>query len=133
MSVPIPEGEDARKVLGENLDMVVGIGKKAAYLSVGTDASEMLKMVIDGSKMKVQDVSPMQMTVALTPIFKFAASMEDNPVLELITTTLEESGGKDHVMLKATPLEHGVTYRLTVEEGILQAIGQAVKFQGGGL
>lgn len=133
MSVPIPEGEDARKVLGENLDVVVGIGKKAAYLSVGTDASEMLKMVIDGSKMKVQDVSPMQMTIALTPIFKFAASVEDNPVLELITTTLEESGGKDHMSLKTTPSENGVTYRLTVEEGILQAIGQAVKFRGGGL
>ena len=133
MSVPIPEGEDARRVLGENLDVVVGIGKEAAYLSVGTDASEMLKMVIDGSKMKVQDVSPMQMTVALTPIFEFAASVEDNPVLELITTTLKESDGKDHVFIKATPLENGVSYRLTVEEGILEAIGQAVKFRGGGL
>ena len=134
MSVPVPEDEDqARKVLGETLDVVVGIGKDAAYISVGTDAAEMLKMVINDSSMKVQDAVPMNLKVALTPIFKFAASVEDNPVLELITTTLEESDGKDHILLKATPIDNGVSYRLTVEEGILQAIGQAVKFRGGGL
>lgn len=134
MTAPVPEDEEqAREVLGETLDVVVGIGEDAAYLSFGDDATGMLKKVIDNSTMKVQDVPPMHLKVALTPIFKFAASIEDNPILELITTTLEETEGNDQVIVKATPVKHGVNYRLTVQEGVLKAIGQAAKFRGGGL
>ncbi len=133
MSVPVPEEDQARRVLGEELDVVVGIGKKAAYLSIGNDAADTLKKVIDGSSMQTQDAPQIAVNIALTPIFKFAASVEDNPVLELITTTLEETEGNDQILLKGSPIENGVTYRLTIEEGVLKAIGQAVKFGNGGL
>lgn len=132
LSAPVEEA-DAQRVLGETLDVVVGIGADAAYLAVGKDAADTLKKVLDGSTMQKQDAAPMSLKVALTPIFKFAGSIEDNPVLELITDTLEDSAGNDHLLLKATPIDNGVTYRLTVEEGVLKAIGQAVKFGSGGL
>jgi hypothetical protein len=134
LSVPVPaDEEEARQVLGEKLDVVVGIGGEAAYLSLGHDASGMLKKVIDASGQKKADAQPMAMNISLTPIFKFAASVQDNPVLELIGGTLEKSEGSDHITLDATPSENGVLYRLTVEEGILKAIGQAIKFREGGL
>lgn len=133
MQVPIPaDEEEARDVLGEKLDVVVGTGENAAYLSLGNDAAGLLKKVIDRSSMKQPDAAPMHLNVALTPIFKFASSVQDNPVLELISASLEKSGN-DHVVLEASSLPNGVSYRLTVEEGILQAIGQAVKFREGGL
>ena len=78
-------------------------------------------------------MQPLAINIALTPIFKFAASVQDNPVLELIGSTLEKSEGADNITLDATPSENGVLYRLTVEEGILKAIGQAIKFREGGL
>ncbi len=134
LSVPVPaREEEAREVLGEKLDVVVGIGGSAAYLSVGHDASGTLKKVIDASAQKKADALPIDLNVALTPIFKFAASVQDNPVLELIGGTLEKSGGNDHILLEGTPQENGARYRLTIEEGILQAIGQAIKFREGGL
>ncbi len=132
MSIPVPE-KDARKVLGEELDVAVGIGKDSAYLAFGKDASGTLKKVIDRSSMVTQDAPPMLLNVALTPIFKFAGSVQDNPVLELITATLEKTDGKDHIIVKASTTADGVNYRLTIEEGILKAIGQAVKFRQGGL
>ena len=134
LSVPVPaDEEEARQVLGEKLDVVVGIGGEAAYLSVGHDAAGMLKKVIDASAQKKADAQPMAINIALTPIFKFAASVQDNPVLELIGSTLEKSEGADNITLDATPSKNGVLYRLTVEEGILKAIGQAIKFREGGL
>jgi hypothetical protein len=134
LSVPVPaDEEEAREVLGEKLDVVVGIGESAGYLSLGHEASATLKKVIDASSTKKADVQPMNLKVALTPIFKFAASVQDNPVLELIGGTLEKSEGADNITLETTPSGNGVLYRLTVEEGILQAIGQAIKFREGGL
>jgi hypothetical protein len=134
LSVPVPaDEEEAREVLGEKLDVVVGIGKSAAYLSLGHDAGGTLKKVIDASSAKKPDAQPMSLNVALTPIFKFAASVQDQPVLELIATTLEKSEGSDNVVVEATPMENGVQYRVTIEEGIFKAIGQAVKFREGGL
>jgi hypothetical protein len=134
VSVPVPASEEeARQVLGENLDVVVGIGNSAAFLSLGHDAGGMLKKVIDASSMKKADAPPMNLNIALTPIFKFAASVQENPVLELIGGTLEKSEGADNISLTSTPSENGVLYRLSIEEGVLQAIGEAIKFRQGGI
>ncbi len=132
LSAPVDE-EQAREVLGETLDIVVGIGPKSAYLALGTDAADTLKKVIDGSSMKTKDAPPMELKVALTPIFEFANSVEDNPVLELIAATLAESEGKDTITLKGSPIKNGMRYRLSVDEGVLKAVGQAVKFGNSGL
>jgi len=127
MNVPIPEGEaDARKVLGESLEVAVGIGETSVYLALGEDALTKIKTAIDSSASGAQDpVPPLRMNVSLGSIMKFAAAMEDNPVVATMAKALEDSGGKDHLLIHAEPVAHGVRYRIQVEEGILQAIGKA--------
>ena len=135
MRVPIPEREDdTRKVFGDEMDVVLGVGKHSVYVSLGNEAGDMLKKVIDESKRADDgEADPFELNLALAPIVRFASSVEDNPVLELIAGSLEESGGTDHVELKGAAIENGVRYRLTIEEGVLKAIGQAAKLSGAGL
>ncbi len=81
LSLPIPEEEYARRVLGNELNMVVGTGETTAYLAIGTDGINYLKRMIDASAQSpAQAVEPFQAVVALGTIMKFAASVEpDNP------------------------------------------------------
>ena len=67
------------------------------------------------------------MIVSLTPIFKFANSVEPNPQLGTLADTLNGTPGKDHVSLVAQVEKNGFIYRLKVEEGVLRAIGAAIR------
>lgn len=134
MQVPIPEGEDAREILGEVLDVAIGIDKQAAYFAMGNDCITKLKQVIDNSAQSTgKIVDPFTMQVALTPIAEFVASIEENPLVGTILDTLKNSNGKDHVLVRAFSVTNGATYRMKIEDGVLKAIGQgAVMAQAGG-
>lgn len=131
MSVPVPEEEEARKVLGPKLEMAVGTSKDSAYIGFGTDCVAKLKSVI-AAQPRQASVPPFQMTISATPIMEFAAAMEENPLMASVTEALKESGNKDHVKLHGIPMKNGFTYRIELEEGILRGIGEAVKMANGG-
>lgn len=132
VTVPIPEDEEgARKALGEKMELAVGVGTDAAYLGFGQDCVGKLKNIIN-SQQKQQAVSPFQLTVAVTPIMEFVSSIEDNPLIGSATDALKQAGGKDHVSIAGIPVKNGFTYRLEIEEGVLRAIGEAVKMARGG-
>lgn len=132
-SIPLPEDEkDARRVLGDRLDVVVGAGPQSVYAAIGKNGTELLKKVIDVSAAAAADKSPpVRLTIALSPILKFAASLDDNALLNILSTTIDQFPGKDNVEISATGIERGVRYRIEVEEGVLQLIGQAAKSRGG--
>ncbi|HEX5443662.1 MAG TPA: hypothetical protein VFW87_07530, partial [Pirellulales bacterium] len=78
-SIPVPADRKVSKVLGEKLDVAVGIGEKTVYLALGTDSLALAKQVIDRSKSAAsKQVPPFQLNVALTPIFQFAAALQEN-------------------------------------------------------
>ncbi len=133
MSVPVPGDEpEAQRVLGENLDVALGIGAEQFYMALGRDSLNLVKQVIDGSKSdQGKVVPPMQMTLSLAPILEFANAMEENPMIAMLTTTVKAAGGRDHIQLTAKSIDRGVTYRLNVEDGVLKLIGQAVKIVSG--
>ena len=133
MSVPIPEDEDARKVLGENLEVAIGIGERSAYVGLGPDCVSSLKKTITSSESSPnKPVPPFQLTLAMTPIMEFISSIEDNPLIATATDALKQSGGKDHMFLRGIPVENGLTYRIELEEGVLRAIGQGATMAGAG-
>ncbi len=136
MTVPVKDDEDAQKVLGENLDVVIGIGPKAGYLAFGAEGLDTLKKVIDESAEKPNTaIAPMQVNVSLGRIFKFAASKGDEPQVAMLAEALSESDGADHVTLTVTPVANGQRVRLLIEEGVLELIGHAGKLsqaQGAG-
>ncbi len=130
-SIPVPAEEKISKVLGEKLDVAVGIGEKSVYLALGTDSLKMTKNLIDLSKSaSSKELPPFQLNVALTPIFKFAAAMADEDGKKSLNTLADElakANGKDKVRLVVTPDKASITFRLEGEEGVLRLLANAGK------
>ena len=134
LTAPIPEkDEEAREMFGETIDIVLGTSGKSVYVAFGDKCEELLKQVIDASAQQTQqDVPPFQLNIALLPILRFAESVDDSPAVPALIEMLEKAGN-DRISLTATPIPRGAQYRLEVQEGVLQVIGEAGKrFSGGG-
>ncbi len=132
-SVPVPDREpEARELLGEKLDIVLGIGPKSVYLAAGKNAESLLKKVIDQSAQSADKVVPaMQLNVSVLPILKFMASVDENPMLPGLIATLEKSGS-DKLVMTSQGSARGSSMRIEVQEGLLKLIGEAVKQLTGG-
>jgi hypothetical protein len=132
-SIPVPDREpEARELLGEKLDVVLGIGAKSVYLSAGKNAESLLKKVIDQSAQAAEKPVPaMQFNVAVLPILKFLASVDENPMLPGLVAALEKSGS-DKLLITNQGSARGSSTRIEVQEGLLRLIGEAVKQATGG-
>ncbi len=124
------EDEDAQKLLGEKLNVVLGIGEKSFFVSVGRNALETLIEVLDDSKEAgAKKVPPMQMVVSIGKLLAFAASLDDNPALAAAAEAAASAEGNDHLRVTVTPVELGAKYRFQIEQGVLKAIGAAAARQ----
>lgn len=124
------EDEKAREILGDKINIVLGTGPKSIYLAFGKDAEGLLKKMIDQvSQQGPTAVPPSQLNVALLPILKFAASVDDNPIVPALVSVVEKSG-KDKITIVTEIKSRGSNTRILVEEGVLQAIGEGVKQAG---
>jgi len=134
MEAPLKDGdEDARNIFGDNVEVVVGVGEESFYLAFGKDTLSSLKGIIDASKAaEGKNVLPMQMSVSAGSIMRFAASMDDDPQVQMIAGLLEGAGGKDKINVTVEPMKLGAKYRIEVEEGILKAVGRMAEPPGGG-
>jgi hypothetical protein len=132
-SVPIPDDEEqAQKVFGDALEVVVGTGAKSAYIAFGEESIDLLKEIIDDSASAAkEEVTPMELIISLAPILEFTASIEDDPIVKMLAETIKKAAGKDHIRLSQRNIERGVAARLEVEEGVLQLIGAAAKARSG--
>ncbi|HUT12156.1 MAG TPA: hypothetical protein VMY42_16775 [Thermoguttaceae bacterium] len=128
LSVPVPD-EEAVRFFGENLEVVVGIGDDTLYIAAGKDAVKTLKKVMDDSKAQAgKQVEPLLISVAATPIAKFAAEVAEGlPAFMAagMAAQLEQSGGKDHLKITAEPTTggNGIRVRVEIEEGLLKLLG----------
>ncbi|MFN0019917.1 MAG: hypothetical protein ACKVP0_16795 [Pirellulaceae bacterium] len=133
ITAPIPDSEkEARDILGDKVNIVLGTGPKAVYIAFGKNAESLLKQVIDKSAQDgSKSVPAMQLNVALLPILKFAASVDpNNDIVPELIKVLEKST-KDKINVIAQPIKNGSSMRIQVEEGVLQLIGAGVqKAQG---
>ncbi len=127
MNIDLPKRDDVRQVFGDRLELVVGIGQANVYFAAGQNSLTELKGAIDRSEAAGEtSVAPFQLKVALGPILRFASLVEDNPTVAALADTLQNSGGKDHILITGKPLsQQGVTYRFELQEGVFRAIGQA--------
>lgn len=140
VSIPIPEDAENREqvveLLGENLDLVLGIEAKAVYVAAGQNAMDALKDAISKSKEEAgKKVPPMQVSLAAGPIAEFIAKFgeeEAKPVAAMLAVMLQQVEGKDHLTIKSTPIPRGVKVEILIEEGILKLLGSLSNMQGGG-
>jgi hypothetical protein len=139
MQIPVKKDEP-KALVGENLDVVVGLGPEAAYLAVGRGAVDALKAAILASAATPdKTIPPAEITVSVGQILATAAAVapaDKKPMLSMIAGMLStgEAAGQDHVHIIGEAVPNGVRMRFEVEQGVLQAIGSAAMMgmHGGG-
>lgn len=130
-TIPVPEDKDApRKLLGEELDVAIGIGKEAVYLAAGRDNLEAVKKAIDASAAEPEkEVPPFEVALSLAPIMEAAAVHTDGDekqIFEKVADMLKnEAEGRDHIRMVGSLIPNGLRYRIEAEEGVLRGIGKA--------
>ena len=130
IEVPSSE-EEARNILGDQVTLVVGIGKEAVYFGMGDDPESAMKQAMDKSaetSASNEDTS-MQFNLFLSPILKFASGIQGAEMLEMMSDTLEAGG--DRIQVRSDYIENGVKTRFEIQDGVLQLIGAAGGLMGG--
>ncbi len=130
LSLKVPDDAENRaklvQLVGEKVEVVVGVGKQSFYLAAGRHALETLKKAIERSAAGPQQKAPpMELSVALGQVAEFLAEAgqgeQKQQALKAIEA-LEDAAGKDHLRLVALPTERGLKLRLELEEGVLKVI-----------
>ena len=128
LSVTVPEEEEeARKALGDSLEIAIGIAKESAYVSMGKQGMDLVRKAIDksGAAREVA-IKPMSMRVTLGPIMRFVSSIDDNEVVSAIASALEKTKD-DLILARVEAIDHGSDYHFEVREGVLNAIGEGIQ------
>ncbi|MHB0957942.1 MAG: hypothetical protein ACYC6N_09865 [Pirellulaceae bacterium] len=128
LTVPVSERDaDTRQVLGEELDVVIGTGPQCLYFALGEAGDELLKQAIDKSvEAGEQTVLPAQLSVAVKPLTAFLSSLDataEKP--RKMAEIIAAARGGDEISLTATPVEHGIGFRLQIEAGVLEMLGKS--------
>jgi len=137
IKLPPEADESAKKIFGDAVELYIGAGPDSAYVALGKGSMELVKSIMDQSAAAPnKQVQPFQLSIALTPILKFAASVNPNdPHVAMVANQFELHEGKDHILVNAKPISNGMQYRVEVEDGVIEAIGQisqtAMRQQGG--
>jgi hypothetical protein len=132
LSLPVPsDEEEARRMLGDEIDIAVGIGPDAVYVAVGRDHIDAVSKAIDASNAaKGKPVSPFEFALSIGPILEVIAANENNPQTKQMAQAVadmlkNQAQGRDHIRAVGKVIPNGLRYRLEAEEGILRAIGVA--------
>jgi hypothetical protein len=133
LSLPLDEGdENFKKVVGEKLDVAIGIGDDVVYLALGKEPIATLKKIIDQSAQGAGDKQPpFQFFFALAPILKFAAEVGDDPVTGMFASGVDKIAGNDRVSVVSTPITNGTRSRIQIDEGVIKLLGEVGKTFGG--
>ena len=140
ISLPIVENrERIVPMVGETLDVALGIADGALYVAAGRDALATLKKTIEKSAADgPKAAAPGSFSLALGSLAKFLVEVapdEARPMAMMLSTLLSQSAGKDHLSITGTMIPRGTQVRLELEDGVLKAfvtIGQMGAMMGGG-
>ncbi len=132
LSIPIPPDADDREkvvaLVGEKLEVVVGLGPEAVYVAAGRDALKRLKQVIDCSaELADEVVEPIRCSLDLGTLARFVAAVgkpKDRAQAARVAEILADTPTEDHITLVARVIPRGVCYRLEVEPGVLRMLGR---------
>jgi hypothetical protein len=87
-----------------------------------------MKQLIDSGELdNVGDRPVGQMKISLLPILQYAQSIEANDTLAAMIDALSRSPDSGELMIVSQAIENGGKSRISIGEGILQAIGAAIR------
>ncbi|MEN6556945.1 MAG: hypothetical protein ABFC54_02070 [Thermoguttaceae bacterium] len=127
ISLPTPQ-QGLATLVGDNLEVVIGIADDRAIMAAGHNAAEQLKKAIDRCKAaKPKQVPPMQLTVSVLSVARLLGEIGETPETKsyagMIATFLASAGQHDHLTLTTLPASNSVHLRLEAEQGLLKALG----------
>ena len=128
--IQVPDDEEeVRDALGDQVTVVLGIGTKEVYMGFGSNPVALLKKSVDGTHMAKELT---QYNLFITPILKFAESMEGDPNIGAMADALAASG-KDRMSMTTDLIENGMNMKFEMQDGILGLIKVGFDaFQNGG-
>jgi len=137
VSIPIPpEAKDREQVvalIGEKLEIVVGLGPEAVYVAAGRDPLKRLKQAIGASaELANQVTDPVRCSLDLGTLSKFVAAVgkpRDRARAARVAEILADTPTQDHITLVARVIPRGLCYRLEVEPGVLRMMGRMATLQ----
>lgn len=125
----VPEDQaEARKVFGDKIRLHVGTAPKAVYLALGNDSEPLLEELIDAAGSDQAGNRPLgQFRIKLMPILQYVQSIESNDTVAAMIDALARSPDPGRIDVVADSIPNGQDTRVTLGEGLLQAIGAAVR------
>jgi hypothetical protein len=134
ITIPLPDETKGREKLvqlvGDSLELVIGIGKNSVYFAAGRDALPTLKQAIEASSAEGSRVAaPMQLAIAVAPILRTAAAFGTPDVQAKTAAAIEMLKGaeiQDHIRLVATPIDNGLRLRLEAEKDVVRLFFRSV-------
>ena len=127
----VPEKEDElREMFGTTLKVHIGTADQAVYLAVGERSMDQLKQLIDSGSVGQGSVGARpigQLRVKLLPILQYAQSVESNDAISAMIDTLSRAADGGEVYVVQSGIENGQRSKVSLSEGLLQAIGAAAR------
>lgn len=124
--IPVKDPQ-ASQIVGEAVEVAVGIGGEAMCIGAGPNAIEALTTALDASAAdQGKTVPPFEMVISGKSIAAFAGEVAPpgNPTVGLIAGMFDDiSDEESRIVFTLAPLKNGARYRMTAAEGVLQAIG----------
>lgn len=129
--IDIPaRAEESRRLLGEKAVITLGTAPQAVYFAFGQGSVPAMKALIDSADADSGDLAgrPLgQMRVKLLPFLRLAQSMKPNDSVAAVIDSVSVGGDSDYVSVVANVIENGQTGSIEIGEGVLKAIGAAVR------
>ncbi|MBN2295233.1 MAG: hypothetical protein JXM70_22575 [Pirellulales bacterium] len=121
-----PKKKQVVEAMGENLEIVLGIGPKAVYLATGRDAMVSLKQAIQKSQQNRRwTVPPMEFTLSLEELLEYAEEFgppKCREAADKADDAMEKAYGRNSIRVVALPSGRSVTLRMELDEGVLRAM-----------
>ena len=114
--------DDTKRMIGDQLELAIAVNAESIYLSMGGNAVEDLKKVIDASaKASSKVTKPVKAVINMGPIMKFVseADAENGPMFLPIVGMLQE---KDAISYDLQQIPSGLRARIIVEQNVLRSL-----------
>ena len=120
--------EELIDAIGEQIQVVIGIGPQATYLAAGSDPTELLTRAIDGSGAAETPATLGMYKMYIAPIVEFFGMLQPDEfgMAQKMADTLA-AGGRDQLQYELKPLKNGFSIRMDLQDGVLELIQVATE------
>ncbi len=116
------------KMFGDKVQFAIATSGTQVTAGIGTTAEDNVKSALDRLAGQASvPKRPMELRIETLPIFQFAQSVSSNPITDAMTKAAQDTSDSDMIVIDTRINKSSFISRLAIEEGVLRAIGAAIK------